>query len=73
MTETTREWVPGFDVEEVELERLTDPTRISIVLTGTEPPPPASDLAELLAQKLDRPITVEVVFVPIDVAHSEPE
>ena len=68
VSDTTREWAPQLDLETVELERVSDPTRVSVVLTGTEAPPPAAGLGELLAQEMDRSVVVEVVYVPVDVA-----
>jgi len=60
-----RAWAPNLTLNEVSVDRSTDPVVVTIVVTGTEVPPDASVLAGLLADDLDAAVDVNVVFVPV--------
>jgi len=72
LTQTVRAWAPDMAVESVDLDHGAERLTATIMLTGRAGAPPAAGLAELLANTLNRPVAVEVVFVPVDAAQSDP-
>jgi uncharacterized hydrophobic protein (TIGR00271 family) len=59
-------WAPELTLQGIDIDRAQEPIRVTISVTGTEPPPGAALLAERLAADFDRGIDVDVVYVPVD-------
>jgi len=60
-----RAWAPDLTLNEINVDRSTDPVLVTVVVTGAEAPPDAAILAGLLADDLDTAVDVNVVFVPV--------
>jgi len=58
-----REWATGLTVRDVEMDRSADPAQVTVTVTGTEAPPDASGLAEMVASDLRRAVEVDIVYV----------
>jgi uncharacterized hydrophobic protein (TIGR00271 family) len=72
VAQAVRTWAPDLELQSIELDRDQDRIIAEIMLTGISEPPPAAGIAEILAEDFGRPVAVELVFVPVDVAESDP-
>ena len=59
-------WAPDVTLQGIDIDRSQDPIRVTISVTGPEPPPGAALLAERLVDDYDRAVDVDVIYVPVD-------
>jgi uncharacterized hydrophobic protein (TIGR00271 family) len=61
----TADWAPDLTLTDVIVDRAEEPLLVTVGVTGSEVPPDPDGLASRLAQRLDRAVDVDVVFVPV--------
>jgi hypothetical protein len=71
-TRVIKAWAPDPRLEDIVIDRPDDRLRVTIRLAGTEPPPPSSSLADLLAAELDEDVVAGVIFSQVDEASTAP-
>ena len=64
------EWAPELSLQDLEIDRSAKPLSVTVVVSGTDDPPPTTGLAELLAAALGETVEAEVAFVPVERAVS---
>ena len=65
------DWVDGTNLVPVKVEVSSD--GVAVTVTGSDPPPPAEDLADALAQELERPVHLTITVVPETVIEVDSE
>ena len=71
MREILDDWVDGTNLVPVKVEVSSD--RVAVTVAGSDPPPPAEDLADALAQELERPVHLTITVVPETVIEVDSE
>jgi uncharacterized membrane protein len=65
------DWVDGTNLVPVKVEVSSDDVEVTVA--GSDPPPPAEDLANALAKKLERPVHLTITVVPETVIEVDSE
>ncbi|MEO1057162.1 MAG: DUF389 domain-containing protein [Actinomycetota bacterium] len=65
-------WDDTIDVEEVIARTREDPLELEIVATGQRADGDVAELARLIADDLDEPVVIDLVFVPVQRANATP-
>ena len=65
------DWVDGTNLVPVKVEVSSD--GVAVTVAGSDPPSPAEDLADALAQELERPVHLTITVVPETVIEVDSE
>lgn len=66
VAESVAKWEPRLTLSNLSIDHAAEPITVTVAVTGSAAAPEAAVLAERLAERWDRAVDVEVVFVPID-------
>lgn len=65
-------WNPGLEVESIQVDATRSPAEFEITVAGQSPPAAAVELASLLAERIDEPVDLELLYLPKDEARANP-